>query len=513
LFIIHEGPRYIIRKIAVNGNQHFEGDTIISWLNSYSGEFLLADTLEADRKRILEHYNADGYIYAAVIITDAFAEEAGFVDLLVQIQEGQAYNIGRIVTRGNTKTQDRVIRRVLDFYPGDTFDLSETQQSELRLRETRLFRNVNIEPQGTAPQTRDAIITVEEAETTRIMAGASVSSNSGLLGSLSIENWNFDLFDWPRTWGEFFRGQAFKGAGQTLKLSLEPGTELSQFRIDFREPYLMDLPISLGVSAYLYERDRDGYRERRAGTSVSLSKRFKKVYAVEAALRLEGVKVDDIDRYWWFFAPEDILEVEGWNMLTSLKLSLVRDTTDSFFMPSRGSRMIASWEQAGLFGGDFDFSKLIGQVSFYKTLRTDTFDRKTIWASNVEIGYISGDVPVFERFYGGGIGSMRGFEFRGISPRQCPDETAVGGAFQLLVGNELSFPLIGKTLRGVTFLDMGTVEEDFGVTTWRAAAGFGIRLMIDFFGQVPMSFDFAWPFSKHENDDTQVFSFSLGATF
>ena len=127
--------------------------------------------------------------------------------------------------------------------------------------------------------------------------------------------------------------------------------------------------------------------------------------------------------------------------------------------------------------------------------------------------YIVGDAPVFERFYGGGFGSIRGFDFRGVSPRAGVFNNRVGGDFILLTGAEYSFPLYAKTVRGVTFLDMGTVEEDFGITTWRASVGFGFRVTINFFGPVPFVFDFGWPIAKDDDDDTRVFNFSMGASF
>jgi outer membrane protein insertion porin family len=388
------------------------------------------------------------------------------------------------------------------------------QEREKRLRETRLFSDVQIRPvPGETPDERDALIQVEEADTTRVMAGAGVTSNNGVVGSLSIENINFNIWDKPRSAGEFFRGQSFKGAGQTLKISLEPGTEMTTFRIDFRNPYIFDMPVAFGWSAYIFERKRDGYDENRYGTIFSFDKIFKKIYTVGTAFRVEGIDINDIDKHYFFFAPEDILDVQGSSFLTSAKLSLARDTTDSILMPTRGTRIEGSWEQAGAMGGDYDFSKVIAQATHYKTLRTDIYDRKTVWASNATAGYIIGDAPVFERFYGGGIGSIRGFKYRGISPRQWPSHTAVGGDSELLVGNEVSFPLVGKTLRGVTFVDMGSVDNGFSLRDWRIAPGFGIRLTLDFFGPVPMAFDFAFPVSKGEDDETQIFSFSLGATF
>jgi len=129
------------------------------------------------------------------------------------------------------------------------------------------------------------------------------------------------------------------------------------------------------------------------------------------------------------------------------------------------------------------------------------------------VGYITGDAPVFERFYAGGFGSMRGFAFRGISPREGIKKNRVGGDYILLTGGEYSFPLYGKTFRGVTFVDMGTVEADFGISSWRVAAGFGLRVQVDFFGPVPIVFDFGFPLIKTDRDNTQVFNFAFGASF
>ncbi len=513
-FVIEEGIRYTIAKINVEGNRHFTAEQVLSAMQLSAGSVLNLDQLEADRKAVVALYNGDGYIYATVETPYTYAESPGTVNLSVKIVEKNTYKIGRIIIRGNKKTQDRVVRRTLDFYPTQTFDLNKMQERERRLRETRLFKDVQIKPvPGEVEDERDALIQLEEADTTRVMAGVGVTSNSGVVGTLTLENSNFNIWDRPRTLGEFFRGQAYKGAGQNLKLTFEPGTEMTTFRIDFREPYLFDMPVGFGWSAYLFKRTRDGYDESRAGTIFSFDKRFKDIWTVAAAFRLEGVKVSNIDKHFWFFAPEDILAVEGTNMLTSVKLGITRDTTDSILMPTRGTRIEASWEQAGAMGGDFTFSKAIVSATKYKTLRTDVYDRKTVWASNVTGGYIAGDAPVFERFYGGGIGSIRGFHYRGISPRQWPSSTAVGANSQLLVGNEIGFPLAGKVLRGVAFVDMGSVDDDFQIRTWRVAPGLGVRLNLDFFGPVPLAFDFAFPAVKDDKDDTQIFSFSIGATF
>jgi outer membrane protein assembly factor BamA len=146
-------------------------------------------------------------------------------------------------------------------------------------------------------------------------------------------------------------------------------------------------------------------------------------------------------------------------------------------------------------------------------VRTDILDRKSVVGVRADAAYIVGDAPVFEKFYAGGFGSLRGFTFRGVSPRAGLYDTTVGGKFILLTGGEYSFPLYGKNFRGVTFMDMGTVEESFTISDWRVAVGFGMRIQVDFFGPVPIVLDFGFPLTKGEDDDTQVFNFAFGASF
>ena len=130
-------------------------------------------------------------------------------------------------------------------------------------------------------------------------------------------------------------------------------------------------------------------------------------------------------------------------------------------------------------------------------------------AADESLVFDKGDI----RFYAGGIGSMRGFDFRGISPRQGLRKNRVGGDFLLLSGAEYTFPLYAKIIRGVFFLDMGTVEKEIGISTWRASIGGGIRLTLEIFGTVPMEFDLALPISEADEDDERVFSFFIGLPF
>ena len=207
---------------------------------------------------------------------------------------------------------------------------------------------------------------------------------------------------------------------------------------------------------------------------------------------------------------QEILDAEGHSFLTSAGIALTRDTTNRGILPYRGTTTTVGWEAIGALGGDYSFHKLTGSFDWYHTLAEDLLDRKTIFSLHGDAGYIFGGSVFFERFYGGGIGSIRGFRFRGISPREGPAEDVVGGDFALTGSAEISFPLAGDVLRGVVFADVGTVEQDVRIGTIRSSVGSGIRLILPIMGQVPIAIDFAVPITKDDQDDTQLISFSLG---
>ncbi len=513
VFQIEEGIRHAIKSIGFEGNIAFDSDTLQTMIASQVDTFLDGDVLKSDREKILTEYGRQGYIYATITTTQVFADTPGFVHVTFTVQEDTSYDVGRVVIRGNRKTKDRVIRRELRILPESTYDSEAAKKSEQRLVETQLFNDAKITPSGSEPGVRDALVTVEETDTTRILFGVGVTTNSGIVGTISIENRNFDLFDTPRTAKEFFKGRSFTGAGQTLRLRLEPGTEFTRGRLEFREPYLFDKPLGFGMAIYGFERGRDEYDEQRVGFNVSFDKRFEEGplegWAGELALRVENVDIDDTD---WFTAQE-ILDDRGSNLLTTVKGTLVRDKTDSRWLPSTGDRLKVAVEQAGALGGDHEFTRVTGQYDRYWTMKTDGFGRKHIFQVGASAGQIFGDAPVFEKFYAGGIGSIRGFAFRGVSPRAGIRDDRVGGDFMIQTNAQYSFPVAGENIRGITFLDMGTVEQDFGINDWRASIGVGLRIYVKYFGPIPLSFDLALPISSNELDDEQVFSFAFGATF
>jgi len=511
VFTIVEGTQYAIEALEFRGVTVFAPEELTAQLSSKVGETVKRIQIDGDVRAVRSRFWELGYIYAAVRAVQVFSDRPGLVRITIEVEEGDQYRVGRVKVQGNTRTKDKVVRRELNLFPpDDLFDLNEAQAAERRLLETRIFSAARVTPRGDEPGVREAVIDVTEAERAGdFLFGVGVTSNSGLVGNVVLDLRNFDIFDTPRSLTEFVKFKSFYGGGQRLRLELQPGTELNRFRIDFTEPYLFDKPIRFDLSMYLFERGRDGYNERRVGANVSLGKRFEHGRFVgwsgEIALRIEAATVDDVD----LFAASDIHDDEGQHLLTSVKLSLARDRTDSRFFATTGDRLHVGYEQFGVLGGDDFFGQLTTRYQWYRTLKTDLLERKSVLQLRAEGGVIVGEAPVFERFYAGGTGTMRGFEFRGVGPRDGIDENNIGGDFLVLLGAEYTYPLIGENIRGHVFMDTGMV----GSGAYRAAIGIGVRITVDALGPIPLEFNFAAPVLSDSDDEEQVFSFLIGGLF
>ena len=505
-YVIRQNQRYRVNKVTFEGSNIFEHDELLKDLKLRKDAYYTAEGQEFDTRRLQEKYGRVGYIYAVVSPSKKFKVKPGLVDVIYKISESDQYRVGEVIIRGNNITQDRVIRRQIKVFPEQLFNTVALKRSQQRLKELMLFDTVEITRVGREPGRRNALVEVSEGKTAEFLIGAGVSSSHGLLGNVSFRQRNFDILNWPKGWREFMTAQGWKGAGQTFSIVAQPGVELMRYHIEWFDPMLFDLPYSAGAKVFGFSRNRKDYDESRLGAVVSVGHRFKNRWYGELATRVEGIRINDVDAD----AATELQDVDGSHLLVGLKGSLTRNRTDSRWLPSTGDRLRFSAEQVG---GDFDFTVFQAAYSRYHTLLTDSRDRKHILAARSKVGVIAGDAPIFERFYGGGMGSIRGFDYRGISPRSGVNEDAVGGDFMVFLGGEYSFPVFSRDVRGVVFLDTGTVEKDMNLTTYRAAVGFGIRWIVPIFGPMPMSFDFAIPLSKDPQDDTQVFSFSLGWMF
>lgn len=516
--VIDEGEQYTVSEISVEGNETFSADQLRHAMTLKRGDVFSADRQRTTHEALQDIYGRLGFVDTDVDIARVFDPEEPTVDLRVTVRETERVTVGAVVVRGNELTQDKVIRRELrGLEPGRPYDATGIEESERRLRETGIIDEATITIMGDEEdEVRDALVEVEEAQTGSLSFGAAISSDAGLFGAIDLTQRNFDLLDFPESAGEFFTGRAFRGAGQHFSLSLQPGDRFQRYQVNFREPYLFESGFFLDTSAFFFQRQRESWDERRIGGTIGVGRRIGDVWSARVRSRFEQVRLFDIlDR-----APQDVFDVAGSSVIDTLGFFVARSTVDSRFFPTEGTRLEAGIERAGLVG-DHEFTKLSSEFNAFLTVDEDFFGRKTVLSLRVDSGYIleSNQAPLFERFYAGGHRTFRGFDFRGVGPRGIRADTGdvgtepVGGEFMFLAGLEYNFPIWEEMLRGVVFVDSGTVDRSLSLSKYRVSVGGGVRLSLPFFGQAPFAFDLAYPLVKEPGDDKRIFSFDIALPF
>jgi len=511
-FKIVEGRAYTIEKIIITGNEYFNTEQLRSGSKLEEKKTYNEQKVVSEIDLLLKRYRESGYIYVKVERGIKFISEDK-VNVEFTITEGERFRIGRINITGNEQTQDKVVRRVLNeygFLPGEWYnaDIARGDGSgelEKEVKAMAVTESATITPRGEAAGQRDAEVSVIEGQTGMVMLGAGITSDSGVMGQIVFEQRNFDISDRPESLSELITGQAFKGAGQTLKISLQPGTEVSEYSVNFTEPYFMNKPIALDLAASSWKRSRESYDEGRLKGYAGLEKRYRNHWSRSVGVRMERVRIDNLD----YDAPREIEDVKGDNILMGVRLGAGRDLTDDRLNPSKGYNFNISYEQVA---GDHTFGILSGVYRRYRTLSTDLAERKTILATKVLAASVVGDAPPFEKFYGGGTGTygIRGFEYRGVSTRSGVDNDPVGSDWIILANAEATVPLSSETFAAMFFIDSGMIDSG----GYRAAVGTGLQILVpQWFGPVPMRLEIAAPLMKDGDDDTQIFSFSVGRMF
>lgn len=517
-FVIDEGRRYSVNRISFEGNSRLGEAEFRSKFKLLPGMSWDQDTVQHDVKQIVNAYSPLGFIYLPnstdedylrVEPRQVYLQEPGKVDLIYQIHEGKPFRLGGIYVRGNHKSQDKLIlREFRDVAPGTLYNSGQVQDAIERLKSLPYFTGITVNPIGDDPNYRDLLVELQEGHTASFNIGAGINSNGGVGGNLTYRQNNFDIANVPEDVRDLFSDHSFTGAGQQFVASFEPGTIATNASLRFSEPYLFDQPYSFTNELYLRDRLREAYDDRRIGDRVTFGKRFDFVWSGALTLRGEEVKIYQVQDPK--FRSEQILDAEGRHILTSAILNVRRDTTNPGFLPYKGSVLAASYEYVGALGGDYHFHKITLNADAYQLIAEDLTERKTTLAFHGFAGYTPGESPFFERFYGGGIGSIRGFRFRGVGPRDGREGDPIGGNWNVTGTVELNFPVFAETLRGVVFADAGDVESQFHFGTIRSAVGAGVRLTLPFLGQTPLAIDFAVPVTKATGDQSQLISFSLG---
>jgi outer membrane protein insertion porin family len=455
--------------------------------------------------------------------------ESNTMDLEYLINEGQQVFIEKIEIRGNTKTKDRVIRRELAVVPGEVFDMVGVKLSEARLKGLQYFDKVELKPEPTdIPTRRNLLVAVEERNTGNISLGAGFSSVDALVGFVEFSQGNFDLFKPP----------TFTGGGQKFRLRAQVGTKRQDYVLSFVEPWLFGRKLSFSVDLYhrdlAYQSFGGLYDERRTGVSLGLRRTLWSDFVIGGvSYTLENVGIDldpglhparlvreplpgrgEIIRVDPANAPGALFAEAGDSLVSRLGLSLAYDTRNSTLLPSRGQRTELYGEAAGPWPGEKEYWRTELRTAWYFPGLFEGHIIEVI--GRVGVADTWGDtevVPFYDRFYLGGLYSLRGFKYREVSPREPGFTEPIGGNTYWLGSIEYSLPVIQR-LRFAVFYDVGNVMADsfkFDFAKRSDNWGFGIRLDLPI---GPLRLDYGIPIHYDErfSSGRGRFQFGVGYT-
>lgn len=499
---INEGAKYTVNGVGFGRMSVFSEEELYPALTLQGGDAYNSKKMRADITSIRSYYGSRGYADATVTpdITDAGPNQ---VNVVYRITEGSQFRVGNVNIQGNTKTQDRVIRREVPLKPGDNFNSVELETTKSRLDGLQYFSAVQVDssPSAQGGNYRDVDILVEEQRTGSISAGIGFSSIDNIVGFINLEQSNFDI---TNPW-------AFTGGGQRFATDLRIGTERVDFGISLTEPWFLGRQLAFGGE--LFYRDSryysDVYEQKNAGGAVFLRKPIGDKTSVRVEYRLEKIDVE-LEPYAYRIPGSAFVPLAGDYIRSAISADWTYDSRDAIITTREGTKVDVGVSFAGL-GGDVNTFGIDARASQFWNLRWDS-----ILSLNGEIAFVDStdgsEVPIFDRLFLGGGRTLRGFEFRDVGPRDPVTGEVYGGQSLGFFSVEYSVPVIDN-VRVATFYDTGFVNEDpwdLGVSDLYSDVGIGVRLKLPV-SPVPIALDYAIPISSpdDEADNGGQFNFYL----
>jgi outer membrane protein insertion porin family len=504
---IVEGRRYRIGDIAFTGNKLFESALLRRVVRQKSGYVFVPSRLDKDVERLDDFYGKDGYLDTRVRLNRKPNVATGNIDVEYVIQESEKFAVESIVIEGNTKTKSTVILRELVLGPGDTFSTVLMKISQLRLENTRFFEDVNMTPQETnIPGRRNMRIAVREGRTGNLTFGAGFSSLERATLFAEVSQSNFDLFN---------RRSFFQGDGQKFRLRMQLGSLSSEVVLSFEEPWLFQRQLGLGFSVFRTSSEYNStfYTQIETGFEVYLRKHLFELWNGRLSYTYQIVGINDVSPS----ASPIIQALAGNNALSQIGFTMERDTRDKIINTTSGNRIeLNSRFAGGPLGGDpiNNFYSLEFRGSqFFPVFETQAQVLGILARGGVVQNFgDSSDVPYYNKWYLGGPQTLRGFEFRDVSPRDQFDEP-VGGKTYGFFSAEYSLDIVSP-IRFAIFYEAGFVNSgayDFNPANYNDNFGFGLRLFV---AGAPLSLDFGIPITGDNiNKKGNQFNFSFGTRF
>jgi outer membrane protein insertion porin family len=542
---IEEGEQYKLGSLDITGDILTTKEELLKGFKCRVNKVYRASLVQKDLLWLTDQYTDKGYAYADVAPLTMLDQEKKLVNLTFKIDKGIIAHINRIAIEGNTKTRDKVIRRELKIAEGDIYSSTRLRKSRERVLRSGYFKDVEFSPSPTEKKDLiDLDIRVEEQQMGRLAFGAGYSNVHGVIGSVSLSHGN--LF----------------GLGYKAALKVELGGDVRNFNVSFTDPRFLDTPFSLGLVGYSETDTYDNYSVDVAGGGLTIGREITENIVATLGYRFERVRIYDVYSTSGTpvaddpttplvdeslnaippqgYQPGDYIYDEwkrGPSLTSKVTLTFARNTLNDPYFPTNGSEIWVSGALAGLGGNNYFYSASAGASWFHPIVGDLVLNLRG--SAGFIRPYSHKDVPINERFYVGGIKSLRGFDYGMAGPVEMPkvrywdhdgDGTAdkaystfggdTLGALNMVVFNtEFLYPLSKALgLRAAAFFDVGKGwgggDNSFDNSFWplRYAAGVGIRWYSPF---GPIRVDWGYNLSQRSGrgEKTNVWDFSMGTLF
>ncbi len=484
---ITEGKRYRVGKVTISGDTlSVSREELLKKLKINKKDYYDRESVVKDIDDFTQSANDEGYAYAEVAPNIVPMDATQMVDIDYHLTKGDKVFFNRIEISGNTKTRDKVIRRQISIVEGDLFSRGKLKDSYNRLNRMRYFEEIDFQTEkGPDKDLMDVVIKVKEKPTGMFSIGAGYSAldKAMIMAQISQQN----LF----------------GRGQSLGLNASIGASSSNYDIFFIEPFLFDLPLWSKYDLWRTTREYDTYDLTSKGLGATFGYPVWEKIIGYIGYRLADNDVSNVSEN----ASSYIKDQEGKTVSSGLTLTLSRDSTDDSMFPTKGTRNNVSVEYTGGFlQGDTAYTKYTGTSTWFYPLPLET-----VFGIRGRIGYMEGRegkaIPVYDKFYLGGINSLRGL--RNVGPTDPVTGDVIGGTTMLNFNVELVFPLVKSAgMKGVIFFDTGNAwESGYYLDDMRKTAGVGIR----WYSPIgPLRLEWGYVLDRKDNEAASRFEFTIG---
>ena len=490
-----EGEPFTVSEVGFRGYTVFEEEELREKLKIKNGEIFQRAKIRDEITRITDMYGSKGYAFADVVPNVNPNNEERTASLILSIKEGEMMRIRQINITGNDKTRDNVIRREIRVDEQDVIDTPSLKRSFQRLTNLNFFETVEILPSQVETDKVDLNVKVKEKPTGQFSIGGGFSTLDKLVAIADITEGNLG--------GNGYMGRIRGQLGQQRSLGL----------ITLRNPYLNDSLTSAQLDIYRSMTNYISYFEEKTGGSVTFGRWLSEYVTGSVSVVAEQLRFKDPQPGLCPDLLPLICRQLGSQTTTGFRTTLFRDTRDYYLDPRSGMRIGGGFDYGTPYlGGTNNFYKYYVDISKYTPLPLDTR-----FAARVRYGVTEGidgkQIPLTERFFVGGINTMRGFAFGKAGPVVPNLYTIIGASKELIFNFDYIFTISSEAkLNGVIFFDYGKGFDDNEKISLnlRKAAGIEGR-WISPFG--PLRVAYGLNLEPKTGERTGVFEFTIGSLF